>query len=204
MGLFDSLKRQAENLIKSELSGATRTAISSAKGAVVSSTKTKTVTLSSLPEDADSMRGMPEFTLCDPFTVAALSVAALNRYPVDREASKAMLNILKGPQPLTPREVQFINDRFMDGKDYVVRSYFGGTSPENDYKPSVPYTVEITEQSNSRDSEGYITLYLRSSGADSIRPITLRHKPSTNEWFLWQFDSVLSSIRIPKSADKWA
>lgn len=203
MGLFDSLKRQAENLLRTEINGAAQSAVNAVSKAA-SSAKTKTVTLSALPENVDGMRAMSEFTLGDPFTVAALTVAALNRYSADREAAKAMLNVLKGPEPLTPREVQFINDRFMDGKDYVTRSYFAGTSPENDYTPSAPYRVEVIEQANSRDSEGYITLYLKSSGADSIRPVMLRHKPSTNEWFLWQFDSVLSGIRIPKSTDKWA
>lgn len=203
MGLFDSLKRQAENLLRTEINGAAQSAVNAVSKAA-SSAKTKTVTLSALPENVDGMRAMSEFTLGDPFTVAALTVAALNRYSADREAAKAMLNVLKGPEPLTPREVQFINDRFMDGKDYVTRSYFAGTSPENDYTPSAPYRVEVIEQANSRDSEGYITLYLKSSGADSIRPVMLRHKPSTNEWFLWQFDSLLSGIRIPKSTDKWA
>ncbi len=27
---------------------------------------------------------------------------------------------------------------------------------------------------------------------------------STNEWFLWEFDGILSGIRPPKSTDKWA
>lgn len=212
MGLFDSFKRQAENFIRNEANQAARTAVSSANAAAENAIKakinntasTKTVTLSVLPQNADEMRSMPEFTLSDPFFVAALSVAALDRYGSDREAAKEMINVLKGPAPLVQRDIQFINDRFMDGKDYVARSYFGGTSPENDYTPSSPYTVAVTEQSNSRENEGYIRLFLKSSGADSIRPVVLRHKPSTGEWFLWQFESLLSDIRIPKSTDKWA
>ncbi|MBR5922509.1 MAG: hypothetical protein IKZ59_01815 [Clostridia bacterium] len=204
MGLFDSILRQTENLIKNSANQAVKGTPGGANPAPASGGISKTVTLSALPQNAAEMRAMPEFTLSDPFTVLAFGVAALNRYATDREASKEMLNALKGPEPLTVRELQFINDRFMDGKDYITRSYFGGTSPENDYTPSVPYTVKITEQSNSRENEGYIKLYLTSSGADSIRPVTLRNKPSTGEWFLWEFDGMLSSIRIPKSTDKWA
>ena len=209
MGLFDSIKRQAENLLKNEVAPAAKSAFNGT-GAKQNATnapapaKTTVITLSALPENADQMRAMPEFTLTDPFTVLAFSVAALDRYSTDREASKEMLNVLKGPEPLTVRELQFINDRFMDGRDYVTRSYFGGTSPENDYTPSKPYTVKITEQFNSRENDGYIKLFLTSSGADSIRPVTLRNKASTGEWFLWEFDGMLSSIRIPKSTDKWA
>lgn len=198
MGLFDSFKQQAESLVKN----ATTPAAPAAPAG--SSAKTINVTLSSLPKTAAEMRAMPEFTLNDPYTVAALAIAALDRYGTSREDSKEMLNVLKGPQPLVPRDIQFINDRFMDGKDYVTRSYFAGSSPDNDYAPSLPYTVTVTEQTNSRENEGYIRLFLKSSGADSLRPMVLRHKPSTNEWFVWEFESLLAGIRIPKSTDKWA
>ena len=204
MGLFDSLKRQAENLIKSEVNKAANSAVSAAKTAVTSSAKTNNISISALPQNANEMRALPEFDLSDPFKVAALAVCALNRYSTDREASKEMLNVLKGPEPLSNREIQFINDRFMDSNGYVTRSYFAGSSPENDYEPTVPYTITVIEQSNSRDNEGYIRLYLKSTGADSPRLLTLRHKASTNEWFLWEFDGILSGIRPPKSTDKWA
>ena len=48
------------------------------------------------------------------------------------------------------------------------------------------------------------SLYLKSGGADSERPVTLRHKPSTDEWFLWNHTGILAGIRTPKSADPWA
>ena len=64
----------------------------------------------------------------------------------------------------------------------------------------------MTESAHSRDQfdQGYITLYLKSGGADSERPVTLRHKPSTDEWFLWNHTGILAGIRTPKSADPWA
>ena len=208
MGLFDSIKRQAESFIKNEVNSAAKSVSGSAAASQGASapapSKTTRVTVSALPCSVDDMRAMPEFSLNDPFKVAAFAVAALDRYPADREAAKAMLNVLKGPEPLTPREIQFINDRFMDGRDYIARSYFDGSSPANDYTPVTPYTVTVIEYSNSRENEGYIRLFLKSSGADSPRPVVLRNKPSTGEWFLWEFEGILSSIRIPTSADKWA
>ena len=117
-----------------------------------------------------------------------------------------MLNYLRGPRPLSPMDVSFIKDRFMDGVDYIPRSYLNGTSPDNDYTPNVPYSVTVIELSPSREqfSQGYLRLYLRSSGADSERFLDLRHKPSTDQWFLWEFGGLLSGIRIPKSKDAWA
>lgn len=51
--------------------------------------------------------------------------------------------------------------------------------------------------------QGYLTLHIRSGGADSPRQIKLRQKPSTGQWFLWE-QFLLSDIRPPVSADPWA
>ena len=162
------------------------------------------IVLETLPENAQELRAYPGFTLTDPNLVAALSVAALMRFPADRDAAIEMLNVLKGPKPLTPFEIQFIRDRFMDGKDYVIRSYFQGATPENDYQPDIPYTLTIEENPYSRQNEGYLVLHLPSGGADHPRQIELRLKPSTGEWFLWSFESILAGVRVPKALDPWA
>ncbi|MBO7519446.1 MAG: hypothetical protein J6T73_01590 [Clostridia bacterium] len=204
MGLFDDLKRQAQSFINGSVNAAVNSAAQNMPATAPKSAQVKAVTLSALPQNAAQMREAPEFSQTDPFSVAAFAVAAFARYAASREDGKEMINFLKGPEPLTPREIQFINDRFMDGKDYILRSYLGGTSPDNSYTPAVPYTVEITEYANSRENAGYVRLYLKSSGADSPRPLTFRQKPSTGEWFLWEFEGILAGIRTPKAEDKWA
>ncbi len=97
---------------------------------------------------------------------------------------------------------QFIKDRFR-GKTYLMRSYFVGSTPENNYTPALPYRVSVSENANSRSEDGYLTLYVACSGADSPRPLKLRNKPSTGEWFLWE-QQLLTGIRIPKAEDAWA
>ena len=162
-------------------------------------------TFETLPQNADELRARPEAAMKDPFAVAALAITALCVYPKDKKASIEMLNALKGPAKLSPMDEQFIRDRFMD-KDYVPRSYFKGAVPGNNYTPDVPYTIEVQESAHSRDQEkeGYLVLYLQSGGADSLRPLKLRTKPSTGEWFLWEFSGILASIRIPVAEDAWA
>ncbi len=32
----------------------------------------------------------------------------------------------------------------------------------------------------------------------------LRQKASTGQWFLWEYSSILSGIRIPAAQDPWA
>lgn len=164
----------------------------------------KVFSCNTLPKNLEEMKKLDNYDLKDPFTTAYLTVLALVRYPEDKEAGVEMLNELKGPSDLSVLDIQFIDDRFMDGKDYLAKSYLEGTSPENNYTVSAPYIVKVEDNPYSYTEEGYATLYLRSSGADSLRSVKLRNKPSTGEWFIWSFEGLLSGIRMPVKEDKWA
>ena len=190
MSLLDNLKRRA-----AQSTGSTDTK---------DENKTYTVTLAQLPVTLEQMQAMPEAALKDPAHTAALTIAALTLYPVDKDASLSMLEFLHGPKGLSTYDKQFLADRFRD-KDYVPRSYFNGATPENNYEPTAPYTLTFFENPYSRDnfSDGYLTLHIKSGGADSPRQLKLRTKPSTGQWFLWE-QFLLSDIRQPVSADPWA
>lgn len=162
----------------------------------------KSFTFNSLPKSVAELSALPESSMSDPYATAALTVLALCEYENAPQASIDMLNFLKGVQPLSPYEIQFIRDR-LSGKGYVPRSYLADTSPDNNYQPSVPYTVTVFDNPYSNDEQGYIKLFIQSSGADSPRPIKMRLKPSTNQWFLWE-QFLLSDIRMPKADDPWA
>ena len=160
------------------------------------------VTLSEIPVSLAQLQAMPEAALTRPEHTAALVIAALCVYPANKEAALEMLTFLHGPKGLSTYDKQFIADRFRD-KDYVPRSYFRGATPQNNYEPTEPYTLEFFENPYSRDQEGYVILHIRSGGADSPRQIKLRNKPSTGQWFLWE-QFLLADIRKPVSADPWA
>ena len=194
MSLFDNLKRRA-----AEASGA-----SDGGAAASTGSGTYTVTLRQLPVSLEQLKAMPEGSLQKPEHTAALTISALTLYPIDKDAALQMLEFLQGPKGLSPYEKQFLADRFRD-KDYVPRSFFNGATPENNYEPSEPYTLTFFENPYSRDhiAEGYLTLHIRSGGADSPRQLKLRTKPSTGQWFLWE-QFLLSDIRQPVAADPWA
>ncbi len=158
-------------------------------------------TLNSLPKTAEEMRAAAD--LSTPFNTASLAIAALMNFESNPDSTFEMLNVLKGPESLSPFQMQFIRER-LGGKMYVVRSYFKGATPENNYSVSAPYEIEVNENPYSYQNEGYATLWLTSSGADNPRPISLRKKPSTGEWFLWGDITYLSDIRVPKEQDPWA
>ena len=160
------------------------------------------ISFASLPSNVTDLKALHEASLKEPEYGAALFVAAMMRYKDDPTAAISMLEFLKGPGGVSEYEKQFIKDRLSDAKEYVVRSYFAGTSPENDYTPSMPYTV-IPEKDAASEDNGRIRVFMRSSGADSQRMIKMRLKASTGEWFIEE-EMILSDIRIPRSQDAWA
>lgn len=163
--------------------------------------KEKTIVFASLPENVTELKELKESTLLDPFDTAALTLVSLCRFGENRDDGVDMLNFLKGPQPLNGMQINFLRDRFMNGKKYIPYSYFDGSSPENGYTPSKPYTVTFFDNSYSYSEENYIKLNVRSSGADSPRQVKLRRKGE--QWFL--FEQYLTvGIRLPKEEDPWA
>ena len=162
----------------------------------------KVFTFGALPESLEQLQALPQARLDDPFQTAALTVLALCAYGADEAIGTEMLNWLRGPRPLSGHELSFLKDRFRDGV-HIPFSYFKGAVPGNDYVPTQPYTITVSENPYSFDTENWATLYVTSSGADDPRPIKLRKKPSTGQWFLNDIQ-CLSDIRLPVEADPWA
>ena len=159
--------------------------------------ESKKVVLDPLPKSAAEI--MPAKTRQQ---TAAFAVAARVRYTEDTEAGIAMLDKLLGPRPLSNLSKQQLRDQ-LRGKEYTARSYFDGATPDNNYTPSMPYTVTVSETPYSYQNENYAQLWIRSGGADNPRPVTMRLKPSTGEWYLWEYAGLLAGIRIPAKDDPW-
>lgn len=159
-------------------------------------------TFSAIPANPAGLMALPEAGLDTPHKTAALAMLALLRYEEDPEGCFAMLDALRGPEPMTPYAKSFLKDR-LTGKTYKPRSFFAGATPENGYTPTKPCTITISETPTSFAEENWATLYVKSSGADSPRPIKLRKKPSTGQWFITDIQ-CLSDIRVPADSDPWA
>lgn len=199
MSFLESLKKAVFSVLKTETRKAVNNAVQNiGKGR----NYTEKFTFSALPSSVEELKALPEAKLDTAFKTTALVILALSRYEADPDAAIAMLNFLKGPEDFNGREQSFLKDRLTD-KGYKVRSFFDGATPENNYTPATPYTVAVSENPYSFDEENWATMYVTSGGSDNPRPIKLRKKPSTGEWFLNDIQ-CLADIRLPKSEDKWA
>ena len=199
MGIFDTLKKSVESSLKKE-------AAKLLNETVQSLGKEKNVSESfsfvKMPEDVNEMRKLPEAVLDSPYKTTALTMVALYCYEQNTEEAIRMLDFLKGPDQVSTYEKQFIQER-LKGKEYKARSFFAGATPENGYHPTVPYRISVEATPYSVDNENWATLYVTSSGSDNPRPIKLRKKPSTGQWFLNDIQ-CLADVRVPTEEDPWA
>jgi len=160
------------------------------------------VSFHKMPETLEELKSLAEASLNEPYYAAALLIPVLCLWPQNKDEAINMINFLRGPEALSTYDIQFISER-LRGNDYVPRSYFEGTSPGNDYQPSSPLRVKVSTVPTSFSEENHAQLYLQSSGADSPRPVKLRKKPSSGQWFLTD-QMLLGQIRKPVSNDPWA
>lgn len=159
------------------------------------------VTLRAFPASIAEFKAAAQMGLSAPENTCALFLCALELYIKNKDEGVEAMNMLRGPRPMTPYDVQFLRDR-LRGKEYLPRAYFNGATPQNSYTPA-GLTLEVLSDPRPQDVEqGYIRVFLKTAGADSPRPVKLRRKGS--EWFLWEYSSVLSGIRIPAEQDPWA
>ena len=159
------------------------------------------ITVSSVPTTSEEFSALPQNDLSKPENTCVMFLLALALYLKDSDAGVAALNTLRGPRPLSNYDIQFLRDR-LRGKSYLPLAYFDGAIPANNYVPSNPLTLEVIADSRPQDiEEGYLRLFLKTTGADSPRPIKLRQKGDS--WYLWEYSSILSGIRIPSEADAW-
>ena len=214
MGFLDNLLKRTEQIIKSETYGLVhrteQKAVQSAASELNNAVKnfrvtTREFTYEKLPLTLDDLKAMQKNPK-DFFETAALAVLALNVYADFPEECEAMLNYLNGPDPVAVRDMQLIKTQFMEGGKYTMKSYFKGATPQNNYTPSMPFTVTVHDNPYSYDTmkDGYVSLYIPSGGADNDRKVMLRTKPSTGEWFIHTWQGLLMGIRTADEANPWA
>lgn len=194
MSLFDKLKDQA--------AGAMGQTVNKATGG---GNQPVSIVFASMPETLAEFTALPQAALSTPFDTAAMSIVALCVYSLNKDETIAMINFLRGPNPMSPRDVSFLADRMAQNSKagFLGASYFNGATPQNDYTPAEPYTVTVSENPYSYDTQGCAKLFVKSGGGDSPRAVTSR-LAKDGKWYLWEYSSLLVDIRAPESTNPWA
>lgn len=156
---------------------------------------------SELPQTSSDLEALIAIhDLSDARTTAAYFFTAFVRYVDSPDDAFAMIDVLRGPQPMSDGDKAFIKERLSD-KLYLPRAYFEGAEPKNEYEPTEPWTIILYDDPVA-PPEGYAYAQITTSGAENPRRITMRVKDGQN--YLWEYNGALLSIKLPASEDPWA
>ncbi len=160
------------------------------------------VSFNNLPNSFNEFSTLVNEGLTVPQKTCALFICAVNILSQNTTEGLEAINLLKGPQPLSEFDKSWFKDRISD-KKYLAMAYFNGATPENNYTPTKPYSITFIEDPRPQDCEpGYMRLQIKTPAFDSPRYMKLRQKGKN--WYLWDVNSIMVGVRIPKQDDPWA
>jgi hypothetical protein len=162
-----------------------------------------------LPVSVEQFLDLRDRIAATPEGGAAAMVVALLAYAEGKQLGQECLacavarsRLVDGAQGYKGRQLSNASLQRIDaqirGRDYLLRSYVSGTTPENGYLlSSPPYTIECLRNPHSGDpASGKCKVFVVSSGADSPRPVTL----AVNENGIWkamEWSSLIVGVRPP-------
>lgn len=134
-----------------------------------------------------------------PEDVVKLFLDSIQTYldPTQKEKGIAMIAVLINQDGWDKAAggISFFRDK-LKNMPYIFRSYAKGSTPENNYQmDSKNYEIEITR--SEKVDEITQKIFVKSSGADSARPITLVKDTKANVWIVHEFSSIYVDVRKP-------
>jgi len=126
---------------------------------------------------------------------AVFCILALNLASTEISSTSTILELINPDISLSMKQ---LTERQLKKSSYVIRSYFSGTSPANNYSIPEEYLelVLSTNKYSGNVEEGKIKFFIDCSGADSPRPVTVK-KNSQQKWYAHEFSSLIVGIRAP-------
>lgn len=175
-------------------------------GRLAAAATSTTIEIPALPRSPEEFVTLRNDLAQKPAGGAAMMVVALIVYAQDAKLGEKLITIAveqrwlqadgQGYQgySLGRADQQRIRDQ-VGVRPYIAYSYVAGTSPEGGYAlPAGPLSIEITEVRDEGD--GSTKVFVRSTGADSPRPIRLRPNDK-GIWKASEWSSVLVDVRRP-------
>lgn len=163
--------------------------------------------ISEMPRTMEEFQALQAKAAKEPQGAVAVLLAAMEIYKNDEVLGKKCLEL--SMYRLYPSILSLMKGKLRDpesngySQHFINMAYFKGASPENNYTPNKPYTVEVSVNSGrpyqKLTSANANVLYLRiaTQGADSPRPIEVI-KPAHTEYFVINnASSIISQVKFP-------
>jgi hypothetical protein len=176
-------------------------------------TENQVVSIEQLPDSVEAFRTLRDELATTPHGGAAMMILALLLYSGEPQLGQACLTVavdgdqlVAGPhgyrdRQLRNRDLRRIAEQ-LGAQPYLPQAYAGGTSPENHYRlPGPPWSFEFAANPHSGDpASGVYKVFVRCSGADSPRPVTLQRN-QRGHWKAREWSSLVTGIQPPVPVD---
>jgi hypothetical protein len=167
------------------------------------------VKIDKLPQTLDEFVALRDKVAKEPQGGAAMMVVALFVYVKDETVGRQCLAVAasrerleEGPKgykgwQLRASDVWLLHTQ-IKGKDYVLKSYVEGTSPDNGYElPEPPYVFTFSANPHSGNPErGTYKVFITSSGASSPRPVTVKRNDK-GIWKAHEWSTLIVGVEPP-------
>ncbi len=168
----------------------------------------QSVSIPQLPKNIEEFVSLRNEIAKTPEGGAAMFIVAMILFDQDQKLGTDALTIaldranlredMMGYKGFSPSSsLQYHIDRF-SRKSYWGRAYVEKTSPQNQYRlPTVPLKISLGRNRYSELSNGDIKIFIKCSGADDPRPITLRVNDK-GYWKAIECSSMFLDMRDPE------
>lgn len=168
----------------------------------------QTVSIPNIPNNIEEFVAIRNQLATSPEGGAAIFVLAMILFERNEKLGNSALTValdrtnlredMMGYKGFSPGiNLSYHIDRFTRNT-YWGRAYVEGTSPENKYTlPAAPLEVTTGRNSHSEQRNGDVKVFIKCSGADSPRPISMR----VNDKGLWkasECSSMFLGMRAPE------
>lgn len=168
------------------------------------------ISIEEIPTDLDQFLELRDEIAQTPQGGAAMFVVSMLLYEQDPELGMKAFTISLDRQKLykdnngykgymPDRTFQNNVKSYFAPRMYIGRSYILGTSPEKGYRlAESPHNMQFSTNIHSEQPDGSMRVFIKSSGADSPRPVTLK-KNNRGIWKVSNYSSLFMGMRSPKA-----
>jgi hypothetical protein len=169
----------------------------------------ETVIIKSLPKTVEDFIALRDEISKTPEGGASIMIVALILYSHDEKLGRQCLTIAVAQERVIEGDVykgfkvnksdMRLIENQIEKQKYLAKSYISGTDPDKDYEiADKDLKLEFSKNKYTGDiKNGFIKLFVKSSGADTARPITVK----VNDGGIWkalEWSSLVVGIRKAK------
>ncbi len=171
----------------------------------------KTITISSMPSTIEEFVTLRDQISTTPEGGASLFLLALKIFTENENLGKQCLVVTADRNALQEgddykgfkirnSDMSLIKSQ-LSKNNKIPNSYIQGATPENNYAVNPPFVYSFsTNKYSGNEAEGQIKLFVKSYGADSDRPITVKRN-NRGIWKASNWSSVIVGIKKPQIDD---